>query len=536
MPESFHQQFAPGFRLGDYEVVCHLGSGSFGDVYKAIRIVDRLFVSLKVCRTENPEAQVLRQLQHRAIVSVIDEFATEHGHVTVMSFVDGVALAALLAVTNHQSRRRLRVCNVLSLLNDDDASAEFPKIAATRPWAKDRFDRFGCRVVREISAAPKHAHARQIFHGDVKPENILIDQDGTAILIDWGTAAAATTAVGVQGGTLNYLTTESLEEIARVQPSGKTESPGPNQANDIFALGIILYEFLTGRLPFPASSADASIVAAARESLAHRSPLPAKVIDTKEIPSGLRNIIFACLNQAAGTGSRYKSVTELFEDLRSYHGVRPLKHAGETWASTSARWWTRYRVWLLGGAVSFLLIVVGFFVDRSLTARHLARASEFRQRILSDGIGDGVLPPEITSAMFDSGVFPDSRALRIQRVNAAHGLAAMYLNCDAAEPAASLLARAVWLDPVNGSLWNDLGIALFQLDDYDAALAALREAMELDCDHAAVLRNRGAVHAALDDPVAARDDFLEALRIDPGHPAALHHLELLESVLGEIVQ
>ena len=94
----------------------------------------------------------------------------------------------------------------------------------------------------------------------------------------------------------------------------------------------------------------------------------------------------------------------------------------------------------------------------------------------------------------------------------------------------------MWLDPVNGSLWNDLGIALLQLDDYDAALAALREAMELDCDHAAVLRNRGAVHAALDDPVAARDDFLEALRIYPGHPAALHHLELLESVLGEIVQ
>jgi len=198
-----------GSLLGKYRLESRIGSGSFADVWKATDLVERRPVALKVAhagvvaewgRAEvEHEARIAARLQHPNIVGARNA-----------DWIDGrFVMAADLATTHLDA---------------------YPKAR--------RSAKVALGVIRDVAAGLAHAHRKRILHRDVKPENILILPDGRAALCDFGVSrfAKSSTATYTEAGTLGF--------IAPEQAYGK-----PSMSSDVFSLGLIAYELLTGVRP-----------------------------------------------------------------------------------------------------------------------------------------------------------------------------------------------------------------------------------------------------------------------------------------------
>ena len=198
-----------GSKLGKYRLDRRLGHGSFADVWQARDLVEGVDVALKVAlpaavaewgrKAIEQEARIATRLRHPHIVAIRNA-----------DWVDGrFTMATDLAKTNLASWKLAR-----------------------------RSAKTGLRVIREVASGLAYAHAHRVLHRDVKPENIMIFADGRAALGDFGASrfAAAATRAYTEAGTLGYMAPE--------QAYGRTRF-----ASDVFSLGLIAYEILTGVLP-----------------------------------------------------------------------------------------------------------------------------------------------------------------------------------------------------------------------------------------------------------------------------------------------
>jgi serine/threonine-protein kinase len=198
-----------GSKLGKYRLDRRLGQGSFADVWKARDLVEGVYVALKVAHpaavTEwgraaiEQEARIATRLRHPNIVSVRNA-----------DWVNGYfTIATDLAKTNLAEYRLAR-----------------------------RSAAVGLRVIREVAQGLAYAHSQRVLHRDVKPENIMVFADGRAALGDFGASrfAAPATRAYTEAGTFGYLAPEQAYGRARF-------------ASDVFSLGLIAYEVLTGHLP-----------------------------------------------------------------------------------------------------------------------------------------------------------------------------------------------------------------------------------------------------------------------------------------------
>ncbi|WP_422927598.1 protein kinase domain-containing protein [Singulisphaera sp. PoT] len=262
--------------IGRYRVSGILGVGGFGRVYLAQdEILDRS-VAVKVPhphRVSRPEdveqyldeARILASLDHPNIVPVYDVGRPEDGACFVVS----------------------------KLIEGSSLSAEGERLAGD-------FDRVG-RLVAEIASALEHAHQRGLAHRDVKPSNILIDGEGRAHLVDFGLALREDD-VGkgnVNAGTPAYMSPEQARgEGHRVD--GRT---------DIFSLGVVLYELITGRHPFGYGRREVIM-----ERIATLDPTPPRQFD-ETIPRELERICLRCL--AKRVSDRYATAKDFADDL--YH-------------------------------------------------------------------------------------------------------------------------------------------------------------------------------------------------------------------------
>ena len=523
--------------MANYRVVRYVGSGSFGCVYEAVDSRTQQSVALKICPTANPEARILRQLDHPHIVGFIDEFMVDVGHVTVVEYVSGVPLSRLLEHVHHRSVSQARVCDVFEQIRDATAADKVPHTggnqSATFPvQSRESFHRFGCRVVLQMAAAAMYAHSRNIVHRDIKPENILVGFCGTAKLIDFGVGGTDSDS-SLMGGTLSYMRECELQQLAGLERElNSAASSGPSGVSaDLYSLGVVLYEVTVGELPYPTVIADHSVVAAAREALPGRQGLVSKLREDSAVEPGLREIFINCLTASEDGDPQlmtgYSSAQQLTEDLGCLLKRRPLRHSRETAAAVMLRRWRRYRTWLMTAAVFLVVACLLFFADRHATSVRLATVESFLHELDS---ADRPVPDEISVALVRKGWFPDSAESHLTRAKLCHGLGAGLLNNGRPEAAHSFLERAVALAPKSGDAWNDLGVALFQRTDYAAAITAFNRAMTLSCDHASVLSNRGAAYAATNEEDKARRDFRQALNIDGSNDAAKQHLRLLDSI------
>lgn len=273
----------PGTVLVDrFEIVQLLGEGGMGSVYKAI---DREFdrpVALKTIRSDlvsNPnilnrfkqELLLARQVSHKNIVRLYDIFAAEGVKFITMEFVEGEDLKTIL------KRGKPPVRESVSIL---------------------------LQVCQGLEAA----HAEHVVHRDLKPPNIMVETNGRVAVMDFGlahsTEEAGMTKTGILVGTPDYMSPE--------QALGRRV----DHRSDIFSLGLILYELLTGELPFRSESMIGTLVARTRDRARRASEL------CPELDEGLDAILNRCLEP--DPSARYQSVSDMAADLRAWLQGHPM--------------------------------------------------------------------------------------------------------------------------------------------------------------------------------------------------------------------
>lgn len=279
--ETIAQTFtvALGERFGEYELLTEIARGGMGVVYRARQeALDRI-VALKMIlagRLANAddvqrfrtEAEAAAKLRHPNIVAVHDVGAHDGQHYFTMEYIEGVSLDQRLG---------------------------------TGPLAC----KSAARYVRILAKAMQYAHQHGILHRDLKPSNILIDAADEPHITDFGLAKrlggdSGQTRTGAVLGTPSYMSPE--------QAQGKTNELGP--ASDIYSLGAILYELITGRPPFRAETPIDTVL-----QVIEHQPVPPRLLNPK-IDHDLETICLKCLEK--DPEARYASAEDLGADLQRF--------------------------------------------------------------------------------------------------------------------------------------------------------------------------------------------------------------------------
>jgi eukaryotic-like serine/threonine-protein kinase len=289
-------------QLPGYEVQAILGRGGMGVVYRARHLRLNRIVALKMLLTGayagprerarfQREAEAVASLRHVNIVQVHDVGDHEGWPYFTMELVEGGSLAQALARTPQPARQS----------------------AAT---------------LATLAEAVQAAHQGGIVHRDLKPANILLTADGTPKIVDFGLArhfdrGPALTLSGTRMGTPSYMAPE--------QVIGKAGTIGP--AADIYALGALLYEMVTGKPPFRGETA-----AETERQVVHDEPVPPSRLNTK-VPRDLETICLKCLSKEPRR--RYPSAAALADDLLRFGQGRPIQARPVGWGERSWRWGRR---------------------------------------------------------------------------------------------------------------------------------------------------------------------------------------------------
>lgn len=269
-----------GKRLdGRYEIHELLGVGGMAVVYRAYDTIDDRMVAIKILKDEfagnsdflrrfRNESKAIAVLSHPNIVKVYDVSFGDRIQYIVMEYVDGITLKQYL-----------------------DQHKE-----TAVPWKE------ALHFTTQILWALQHAHEKGIVHRDIKPQNIMLLQDGTIKVMDFGIARFARS----ETRTMTDKAIGSVHYIAPEQARGDVT----DERADIYSVGVMLYEMLTGRLPFEADNA----VSVAIMQLQANPTLPRDI--NPDIPEGLQEITMKAMQKAPS--QRYQSAAEMLQDIETF--------------------------------------------------------------------------------------------------------------------------------------------------------------------------------------------------------------------------
>jgi serine/threonine protein kinase len=334
-----------------YEILGELGRGGMGVVYQARQLGLQRTVALKMVLTgahADPkdlarfriEAEVIARLQHPNIVQIYDVGEAAGRPYFVLEFVAGGSLA------QHLQGRPQPV-------------------------------RAAAQLVETLARAVQAAHASGVIHRDLKPANILLQKaDGldsafcllpsafTVKITDFGVAKCAGEASDLRGPTVTGELLGTPNYMAPEQAMVPRQPVGP--AADVYALGAILYELLTGRPPFTGETSLATVL-----QVLHNEPMSVTSLQPG-VPRDLETICLKCLRK--GPGKRYGSALELAEDLRRFLDDEPIRARPVPAVEKLWRWMRRHPL-SVGLLVASLLAPVVALIALSLLSARLVRSS-----------------------------------------------------------------------------------------------------------------------------------------------------------------
>jgi serine/threonine protein kinase len=356
-----------GDRVDDFVLLGLLGKGSFARVFLAQQTSLGRQVALKVSANAGSEARTLASLEHDHIVHVFSESVSGAGRLRLlcMQFVPGTDLHRVIGALGQRDSAEWNGALILELV---DALSKHP-VAFEACALRDReflascdFVEAVCWLGARLAEALAYAHANGVLHRDIKPANILLNRYGRPLLADFNIACDAKGMAGGNpfGGTVAYMAPEHLEAFGSEERSTRD---AVDQRSDVFSLGVVLFELLTGRLPFHLGGFDHSkesvrALAAARRQ---RAPAPS---DCAAMPGTLDRVVRRCLDPEPAR--RYQEAGEL---ARALDGCRELRRIERNLPSLGP--WARFLTcWPFAALMilAFLPHVLGSIVNVSYNA------------------------------------------------------------------------------------------------------------------------------------------------------------------------
>jgi serine/threonine protein kinase len=285
-----------GLKAGRYEIIGELGRGAMGVVYKATDPVIGRTVAVKTIKLSEEgtglsrpelltrfqtEARAAGLLTHPNIVVVFDAGEEDGLYYITMELVEGKSLQAHL---------------------DGGQAFALPRVL---------------RIMEQTCSALQFAHERNVVHRDIKPANIMLTADDTVKVTDFGTAKI------LQFGTMQQ-TAHVMGTPSYMSPE-QVKGRAVDGRSDIFSLGVLLYEMVTGEKPFPGQNITTVIY-----KIVNEEPVPPRQIDPSIHP-GISAVVMKALAKEPET--RYQSCREMLEDLRNYRSIAPGASPDKTMVS-----------------------------------------------------------------------------------------------------------------------------------------------------------------------------------------------------------
>jgi eukaryotic-like serine/threonine-protein kinase len=341
-----------GESFGGYQLLGEIGSGGMGIVYRARLNGTTLIVALKQIRSRGQgeaaahqfrkEIDSVAALRHPNIVSVYHVGEHERWPFYTMSLLEGGSL------DQHLDRFR----------HDAEATAT---------------------LMAKTARAVQHAHQRQILHRDLKPSNVLLDESGEPHVADFGLAArmdesGAATESGPPGGSLSWMAPEAVR--------GDTTL---TTAVDVWALGVILYELLTGQRPFCGSTCEQLKVA-----ILDSEPAPPRAVNPW-VPKDLDAVCQWCMKK--DLGQRYESASAVAVELERWLHDEPIRKRRPGRWEQFARWCRRNEGLAIAALILFAVLVAG-----ATTALSLIRAQD--EFALKTACRESVFAAELVAGAF----------------------------------------------------------------------------------------------------------------------------------------
>ncbi|HEY1637313.1 MAG TPA: serine/threonine-protein kinase [Rhizomicrobium sp.] len=339
-----------GRRIGSYQVLQLLGEGGMGEVYLAARADEQYqqLVAIKVLRPAfgisramllrfRSERQILANLDHPCIARLLDGSVTEEGiPYLVMEYVDGVPIDVYCRQNGLSIEERLR-------------------------------------LFRQVCAAVEYAHGALVVHRDIKPANILVTAPGVPKLLDFGIAKL----LDAEGS--EVASTRMTERLMTPEYASPEQVLGERitTATDVYALGVLLYELLSGQRPF---SLDTSRPLETAQAICERMPAPPSAAalrdpaqsgrNAKRIDSDLDKIVLLAMRKEPAR--RYSSVARFSADITAYLEGYPLEARTGAWAYRANRFVRRHRG-AMAAVAAAVLALVAFSIGMGLLARRANR-------------------------------------------------------------------------------------------------------------------------------------------------------------------
>jgi serine/threonine protein kinase/Tfp pilus assembly protein PilF len=380
----------PGGEILGFRLERELGRGSFGRVYLAQQgdLADRRVVLKVTGATPTIEPRVLARLQHTNIVPVYSVHRSGLLQVLCMPYFGATTLALVV-----RELRKLPAppSSGQWLLNLLHRHSEGDPATRTVPLFSGSYVATVLRLAVRLADGLAYAHEREVLHQDLKPANVLLGDDGQPMLLDFNlaydSAIRATASSDVVGGTLPYMAPEHLEAFQ----DGRSHS---DPRSDIYALGLILHELLTGQPTFPVPTGSTAI----QELIDARKAGPPDVRQrNKDATPAVASILQRCL--APLPAQRYESAKQLAEDVERHLADLPLRWAPEpSWRERARKWARRHprlsSSYLVAALAALLLVALGTaYMGRAhrlaraeaVNALHLASEELQRVRFLLGG-------------------------------------------------------------------------------------------------------------------------------------------------------
>ena len=338
-------------QVGQYRIIELMGQGGMGVVYRAEQENPRRTVALKVIRPGLQsgdllrrfahEAQVLGLLQHPGIAQVFEAGTADTGFgpqpFFAMELVRGRPLAEYAEAGRLDVRQRLE-------------------------------------LLAKVCDAVQHAHQKGVIHRDLKPANILVDDQGQPKILDFGVARA--TDADLRATTPETLPGQIIGTLAYMSPEQISGDPGRlDTRSDVYSLGVIGYELLTGRVPLDLST---KTIPQAARTIAEEEP-PSLGTLNRAFRGDLATIVGKALEK--DKDRRYQSASELAEDIRRFLADEPILARPATTFYQLHKFAKRNKPLVAGVLVAFVALVVGVIgtttqAVRAIEERNRARAAE----------------------------------------------------------------------------------------------------------------------------------------------------------------